>query len=106
MTPKYPIPLDEALRRLADGDPVECMFQPHVGNVNEIRRCTRQLAIRTLSRWRWIEESGPEAQAMDFGIHVTGYFEVFGAGLLFFKTKPERRVSEARLRAREAAEES
>lgn len=95
----FAIDKEEALDCLADEEYIECRWEarPNIGVTLEtpkIHIIAARLAIRASVS---VARSGIEAQQMDFGIHVKAEMPGWGMGLLFFKTRPEKRVSEAQL---------
>lgn len=92
--------VEEAIARLADGETIETRLEvmPNDG-ITEVNQEPRNWCIERI-RKNTPFESGAIAQSMDLGVHVhvvvqTGKLK--RVGRLFFKTKPECRLTPEQL---------
>jgi hypothetical protein len=102
--PRYPISLEEALRRLSDKMNIEAMFQRDT--VTHCYTIPREEVVHLLERCAdQIDESGYFGQRCDMGIHVPLRHRTLGLGWMFLETRPEARRSSEEIdrREREAA---
>jgi hypothetical protein len=104
MSLPYAISLEEALDRLSDDDPMELWFEcrPNTG-VTHCIDVAHDEVVQMLknSPDGTIAESGWSAQKKDLGIYVPFEARLLGWGLLFIRTKPEKRISKKELMAHE-----
>jgi len=98
-----PILFEEALARLADGDPIEVSIERVPNNgVTHVQKMPRDYVIARL-RNNQTYETGEVGQSMDTGINIitiaspTGNPEHIGLCMIFFKTKPECRLNKEQL---------
>lgn len=102
MEAKFPLTLEEALKRMVDSDPVEVMFQMKDVTLPATQPREHIVAIlKAAAEHNFIEESGYFGQRMNYGIHVPGKHPVYGYGWLFVATKPECRVPDEVIQERE-----
>jgi hypothetical protein len=91
------IPGKEALARLAEGTMIEARFEsrPNTG-VTHAFTVQRESVVEQI-QCTLVYEGGETAQRLGFGIYIYFIQKNVGAGLLFFQTKPECRLTEAQL---------
>lgn len=94
--------MQEAFARLADDDPMEVLIEMVPNNGwTQVEEWTRNKVEGRL-KLNTVCESGTQAQARDYGLHV--HLTIFdgpngaqGLGRVFFKTKPECRLNAQQL---------
>lgn len=97
-----PISKQEALDRLAEGDPLEVHIEAVPNNgTTAVQKESRQWCIDRINRSRDMYETGIEGQRRNMGINTVcvgsqkpGHI---GLVMVFFPTKPELQLSEADL---------
>jgi hypothetical protein len=100
----FTVSYDEALRRLVDTEGLlECWFE--IEDVTQIVKVPRERLLAELEKagkTNAIEESGFVAQRQDMGLHIRIKDNQRGLeGWLFLPTKPECRMTDEQLLARE-----
>jgi hypothetical protein len=97
---RFPISLQEALKRLSDKLNIECLLQQETRT--QVFKMDRTHVVALLEREATkIEESGYFGQRMNMGIHLPVNHRELGEGWLFIETRPEAKVDDEVIRARE-----
>lgn len=88
------ITTEEALARLVQTPMIEAHYEAMPNNgFTYAYQIQRNDVVESLMTAPQIFESGFEAQERDMGIHVPFLHGEYGPGLLFFKTRPECRLT-------------
>ena len=97
---KYPVSLDEALKRLSDKLNLECMFQQD--ERTQIYKIPRPDVVALLEHnSEQIEESGYFGQRINMGLHIPIVHRTLGPGWLFVETRAEARIPDELIEERE-----
>lgn len=91
--------MEEAIARLSDDAKVGVRFDcvPNTGETHVASLERPSILAEALNGKHRVFESGPSAQAINFGVYIQFQHKVHGLGLLFMATKPECQLSEAQL---------
>ena len=99
---RFPVDIDTALRRLSNDENVECLFEQNgVSHVATLPRGGLVAMLLEAAEHDAIEESGFVGQRSNFGMNLPMKHRVYGYGILYIGTKPEERVPDDVITARE-----
>lgn len=98
---RFPLTIEEAVRRISDKAEIESMFQPDAGSVTKMYKANRLEMEFLLKSSPLIEEAGIVGQRMNMGVMFFIRHPKLGPGWMFVETKPEERIPDDKILERD-----